>query len=905
MDGNPAAGIDEFAVPPAAGQRPEWRRSALPVAWLAILPLFNVVLAICGPFLLDSLYRHSGLGVGLGDSLLPGLPTIDPNFGTTSFALGARAALDLLGGKLPLWNHYEGLGAPLLGEMQSAALFPFTWLLALPHGQIIEQGCLQFVAGLGTYLFFRRFGIRAGAALAGALFFEMNGVFAWLRNAVFNPVAFLPWLLLTIESLHGAAAANLPLARRLPALAGGGLAGGLALYAGFPEEVYLYGLFLAGWVALRLIQQEARLSFLLSLLGVALLILALAAPLLLAFGHFLPEASLDWHGGDGGYGLWLPPAGLLHYMAPYAFGPIFASSNPTVGIIWGGTGGYLGFVPLLLAFAVLGLPGQRGVKLFLAGWVFVALAVSHGMPGVYQAFMMLPLTRIAGCWRYLNASWIFAVLFLAVMFLDALPSLGRPVLRRLLLGAGILGLAALIAAAIGAWPVVHDVLRHSTRTGACLLGACGLLISLALLPFLAASWLDRRRLGLLLSVLLVGEATAWFLLPFLSAPRRGAIDYSVISYLSRHVGYQRVAATTPYMLAPNYGSYFEIPTLNYDDLPAPRRTVAYVRDRLDPLASSVLFLPWVSSAPPEQQAGRPAIFRERLPRYAEAGVKYLLAGPEFNATPAFALPPASERPYALSTGGRLVTTARADQDRPVAGVTLLIGTYDDSANGHLRLTLCSGDGQCANGTADLAIANDNRFLLFPLDRSLQIGNGQDYRITVEKTDGSGAVAVWLFRPSGISTRLEGTADAEALVPSFGFVAANEELPVFSGRVFSIYRLPGTRDYAAADGCRIEIASHDRMSADCDHPSRLVRLEIMMNGWQAEVNGVPTAVATVENTFQAIDLPAGNSEILFTYAPPGVRPAFFPALAALLFCLAVLGRQAVANLRRREVRRFPE
>ncbi|HXE17888.1 MAG TPA: hypothetical protein VN632_11710, partial [Stellaceae bacterium] len=59
----------------------------------------------------------------------------DPNIAITSQALGHRAALDLLSGHVPWWNYFEGIGAPLAGEMQSAALFPLTPLLWFEDGQ--------------------------------------------------------------------------------------------------------------------------------------------------------------------------------------------------------------------------------------------------------------------------------------------------------------------------------------------------------------------------------------------------------------------------------------------------------------------------------------------------------------------------------------------------------------------------------------------------------------------------------------------------------------------------------------------------------------------------------------------------------------------------------------------------
>ena len=169
---------------------------------LVALPALIAAFCIAGPFTTDPTLLFSGLATDLQPGWLPGYGTADPNMGITADALGKRAALEVLSGTLPLWDHLEGLGAPLLGSMQPAALFPPTLLLLLPHGQVIEQTFLQFVAGLGTYLFLRRLGLGTTAALAGGVLFELNGAFALLRNAVFNPVAFLPWLLYVVESLR-------------------------------------------------------------------------------------------------------------------------------------------------------------------------------------------------------------------------------------------------------------------------------------------------------------------------------------------------------------------------------------------------------------------------------------------------------------------------------------------------------------------------------------------------------------------------------------------------------------------------------------------------------------------------------------------------------------------------------
>jgi hypothetical protein len=131
---------------------------------------------LIGPFRTDAVYHHSGIEFDVKPPILNGEPSIEPNIGTTSQALGTRAALDIAKGRWPLWNHFEGLGSPLLGEMQSAALFPPTLLMLLPHGQGIEHLFLEALGGFEAFLFFRKFGLGRRAAVIGAVAFEVNGV---------------------------------------------------------------------------------------------------------------------------------------------------------------------------------------------------------------------------------------------------------------------------------------------------------------------------------------------------------------------------------------------------------------------------------------------------------------------------------------------------------------------------------------------------------------------------------------------------------------------------------------------------------------------------------------------------------------------------------------------------------
>jgi amino acid transporter len=115
-------------------------------------------------------------------------------------------------------------------------------------------------------------------------------------------------------------------------------------------------------------------------------------------------------------------------------------------------------------------------------------------------------------------------------------------------------------AAVGAWPLVLESWResHSFIVGA--------LLSVAVFSFCivgAACLGSTGSTATLVSGILVAEAMAWFLLPYFSYPREANIDNDAISFLRANIRYQRILNTAGAGLAPNYGSYYGIPQLNY------------------------------------------------------------------------------------------------------------------------------------------------------------------------------------------------------------------------------------------------------------------------------------------------------------------------------------------------------
>jgi hypothetical protein len=391
------------------------------------------------------------------------------------------------------------------------------------------------------------------------------------------------------------------------------------------------------------------------------------------------------------------------------------------------------------------------------------------------------------------------------------------------------------------------------------------------------------------SGILVAEAMAWSLLPYFSYPREANIDNDAISFLRANIGYQRILNTAGAGLAPNYGSYYGIPQLNYNDLPAPKATAKYIKAILDPYADENDFIPdW-----PVQNADRAAILKNRLSQYAQAGVKYLLVGADFAFTPAFAALPAGKYAYPLVAGSRVKISAQAATTEPlsITAVSLLVGTYNNTSTGHLKVTLCAY-ATCAEGLSDLESAEDNKPLRIALSQPIRMEVGANYTITIEKLDGNKDVALWMFPLTATNNGIEiigsPTTPTDRYLPDLRFLSGTEENLVYRGRSMSIYELPNTRDYFSAPSCTFVPLSHDRVDASCTRSSKLIRLELFMQGWSATVNGQPAPIGISDGVFQTIDLPAGDVRVRFTYQPPGFKLALVAAAAAaLLFVCAVL------------------
>ena len=167
----------------------------MPTLVISLLPLLAHLAELAGWAHNDPLLIVSKLGLRTAGGILPGQAFIDGNALSTTLALGRLSAETWLGGGMPWWNPYVGVGLPLASEMQPASFFvPFILLLHFHSGVLFIKLSMQILAGLACYGLLRQMTVTSWAALCGAILFECNGFFAWYADAPILPLAFLPLL---------------------------------------------------------------------------------------------------------------------------------------------------------------------------------------------------------------------------------------------------------------------------------------------------------------------------------------------------------------------------------------------------------------------------------------------------------------------------------------------------------------------------------------------------------------------------------------------------------------------------------------------------------------------------------------------------------------------------------------
>lgn len=587
-------------------------------------PSTTAVLVIIIAVLLGNVMFLAGLGNDNPISWTSGISTvvcrvacfqrsqmIDPNVGYITQALGHRAAIDLVHFHLPWWNYFEGLGQPLVGEMQAAALFPLTLLFALPAGLLWFHICLEVIAGVSTYFLAKRLSMPVVIATGAGILFALNGTYSWVGNAVLNPIAFLPMLLLGIEMIFDSARGGSRKGWYVAALA---LA--FSIYAGFPEVAYLDGLFCGGWAVVRFFSLPRASRLIARRLGLAGLVGGLLSlPVIIPFYDFMKVAFVGNHVAsvDGSAHMSIHAAPML--IDPYVYGPIFF--NPNVSFAWGGIGGYFGAA--IIALALLGLFGTRlrPVRIFLAVWTFAGLLGAFNIAHFRVLWNFIPLIKTLSFGRYIMPSCEMALVLLAV--LGIMDFATEPRAKRLFYATTLVGLVAVTWAALEARSFNRGVpLNTKERI---------IFMGLDAIPFLAIFFLfvfgrfSRAKVApVMLTLIVVGESLLMFFVPTAVAPKKVIVDQAPISFLLKNQGQERFLDFG--VLTPNWGSQYGLNELSAIDLPLPKAFTTFIGTQLYPGLTPVNQFT-VKGGIVGIEAQEQAV-ADHFSTYQNASVKYLL-----------------------------------------------------------------------------------------------------------------------------------------------------------------------------------------------------------------------------------------------------------------------------------------
>jgi hypothetical protein len=273
----------------------------------------------------------------------------------------------LSAGSLPLWNHLNGMGAPLAANYQVALFYPPGWLLylfaALGGVQAMAWAhtlllVLHFIwAGLGMVGLLRKLGLSTLAQVIGALTFSMGGYLV-ARSGFFSMVwagSWLPWMILASSQCGNFPGIQPFLGKRsLPF--GFIITTAMLLLAGHAQLAWYILLLTASWLMTgALIHGGVKAA----LWGSVRFIAGVASGTVLAAVQLLPTAeyllqsqrskTVDFEAALS-YSFW--PWRILTLAAPDLFG------NPGHGTYWGYANYwedalYIGVLPILLVVATL------------------------------------------------------------------------------------------------------------------------------------------------------------------------------------------------------------------------------------------------------------------------------------------------------------------------------------------------------------------------------------------------------------------------------------------------------------------------------------------------------------------------------------------------------------------------
>jgi hypothetical protein len=306
--------------------------------WIEWLPL--IVLAASLIILFNRLF--------LGEVNFWGLPSLQ------FYPWREYAMSEISQGRLPLWNPYNGAGAPLLANYQSGLLYPphLLYFISTSPQMMGFIGLLHVMwAGYGMWLLIRRYTNNLLAGGIAVLAYPLSNTLIARFGTIpmLEVAAWLPFLILAVDALIESSSLRWTLALAVITA--------MMLLAGHAQWTF-YCMVVAGSYALwKLISTKGSLqrNVVIGILAIGALLLAVG----LASAQLLPTAELQRQSQrasgidpDFAMNFSYPPISLLTLLNPNFFGNPGDGSYSINGVYYENAA-YVGILPLI--FALIGL----------------------------------------------------------------------------------------------------------------------------------------------------------------------------------------------------------------------------------------------------------------------------------------------------------------------------------------------------------------------------------------------------------------------------------------------------------------------------------------------------------------------------------------------------------------------
>lgn len=303
-------------------------------------------------------------------------------------------------GILPLWNPHQACGYPLIGMLEAGIFFPLNAILyLLPQLYAWDVLILArfFLAGLFMYGFMRTLKFKIIPSLVAAICFMLTGPMVLLQYWFANVEIIAPLLLTSLERLI-----QKPRKGNICFVA---VCVALTVFGGHPEHIFFVNVVAFLYFCFRVVSVRSLLlkkSFL--CLGTAYILgIGLSAIVLLPFLRNLFFEFWATHPPYVGLTTGEVKNRFLSILIPH----FFQRENLTYDFTFAGWwGGYIGVLPLMLAFLSLWSKQRRGLNYFFAVMAFIIIGKAYGFP-VINWIGYLPIFNI--CRFYIHTPHLFAL----------------------------------------------------------------------------------------------------------------------------------------------------------------------------------------------------------------------------------------------------------------------------------------------------------------------------------------------------------------------------------------------------------------------------------------------------------------------------------------------------------------